>query len=154
MKPDDPPPMKKARVTHDAARDMLRGVLEDGTTFEAYDPREMAELLFAAGVRHGHVSMPDWREGDIAPATGDKIALNFRLKQLGQAPERYAALHTVPVIERDGRPPYVRLADIPTPWQEAFRDALRGSACPAIKGEAECAYAWDWRDWLDGRFPH
>ncbi|WP_412548945.1 hypothetical protein Q2T91_16145 [Ralstonia pseudosolanacearum] len=41
-------------------------------------------LLFAVGVRHGYVSMPDWREGDIAPTTGDKIAPNQRLNQLGR----------------------------------------------------------------------
>lgn len=143
-----------ARVVHDIARGMLVGkVPATGETFEAYDPREMAELLFAAGVQPGHVSMPDWREGDIAPAAGVKVALNFRLRQLTQAPERRAALHAVPVIDREGRPPYVRLSDIPSPWRDTFRAALHGSACPAISGEDECAYAWDWRDWLDGRFP-
>ena len=57
------------------------------------------------------------------------------------------------MIERSGHPYYVRLADIPPPWQAAFRAALRGSACPAIEGEGECAYAWDWHDWLHGRLP-
>lgn len=147
--------MIQARVTYDPERDVLTGVvLESGMAFEVRDPREMAEWLFAAGVRHGDVSMPDWREGGMVPAAGDKIALNFRLNQLGLAAERLAALRTVPVIERNGRPFYVRLADIPAPWREAFRVTLRGSGCPAIDGEAECAYAWDWEDWLQGRFPH
>lgn len=60
----------------------------------------------------------------------------------------------VPVIERDGRPFAVRLADIPHPWQERFRSALRGSACPVIDSEGDCAYVWDWQDWLQGHFPH
>lgn len=56
-----------------------------GATLEAQDPRELAELLFATGVRHGYVSMPRWHDvGDVALATGDKIALNYRLNQLGR----------------------------------------------------------------------
>ncbi|WP_105511279.1 hypothetical protein [Paraburkholderia sp. BL21I4N1] len=129
-------------------------MLATGATFEARDGRELAELLFAAGVRHAHVSMPDWREGDTAPATGDKIALNFRLNQLGQAAERLAALHAVRVIEREGHPYYVRPADIPQPWRDQFRAALHGSGCPAIVGESECAHASDWSDWLRGNLPH
>src|SRR5258708_6349200 len=66
-----------------------------------------------------------------------------------------ALLASVPVIERDGRPDYVRLNDIPQPWQDTFRAALRGSACPLIDGEGEgdCAWAWDWKDWVEGTFP-
>lgn len=76
----------QARVVYDPVRDLLVAtVLATGAMLEARDPRELAELLFAVGVRHGHVSMPDWREGDIAPAGGHKIALNHRLNQLGQA---------------------------------------------------------------------
>ncbi|MBW5287882.1 hypothetical protein [Burkholderia gladioli] len=79
-------PTIQARVVYDPVRDLLVGtVLATGATLEARDARELAELLFSAGVRHGHVSMPDWREGDTAPATGDKIALNHRLNQLGRA---------------------------------------------------------------------
>lgn len=75
-----------ARVVYDPVRDLLVGtVLTSGTTLEARDAHELADLLFAAGVRHGDVSMPDWREGDIAPTASDKIALNHRLNQLGHA---------------------------------------------------------------------
>ncbi|QTO47447.1 MULTISPECIES: hypothetical protein [Burkholderia cepacia complex] len=78
-----------ARVVFDPQRDLLVGtVLATGATFETCDPREMAELLFAAGVRHGYVSMPDWREGDIAPCVSEKIALNHRLNQLGRGIEK------------------------------------------------------------------
>jgi len=74
-----------ARVVYDYPKDELIGtVLATGATFVTSDPKQMAEWLFAAGVRHGQVSMPDWREGDIAPATGDKIAINHRLVQLGR----------------------------------------------------------------------
>ncbi|WP_230459323.1 hypothetical protein [Burkholderia ubonensis] len=148
------PPSIQARVVYDPVRNLLIGtVLEAGTTIEAHDARTLAELLFAAGVRHGRVSMPDWREGSTAPATGDKIALNFRLNQLGQAAERLAAPRAVRVIEHEGRPYYVRLADVPQPWRDQFRAALRGSGCPVIAGEGECAYASDWSDWLRGSFP-
>lgn len=61
------------------------------------------------------------------------------------------ALRAVPVIERDGQPSYVRLLDIPPPFQGEFRDALRGSACPVIDGKGEYAWASDWADWLEGR---
>lgn len=64
-----------------------------------------------------------------------------------------AAPTDVPVIERNGRPFAIRLRDIPQPWQDRFRTALRGSACPVIGGEGHCAYVWDWQDWLQGRFP-
>jgi hypothetical protein len=74
---------KKARVVYDHEQRLLIGVVEDDSVYKAQDPRDLAELLFAAGVRHGYVYMPDWREGDIAPATGHKIALNHRLVQLG-----------------------------------------------------------------------
>lgn len=67
--------------------------------------------------------------------------------------DRLAMLRTVPVIERDGRPPYVRLLDIPPPFQSEFRTALRGSACPVIDGDGEYAWASDWIDWREGRFP-
>jgi len=78
-------PVCTARVVYDYPKDELVGtVLATGVTFVTRDPKQMAEWLFAAGVRHGQVSMPDWREGDIAPAGGDKIALNYRLNQLGR----------------------------------------------------------------------
>jgi hypothetical protein len=74
----------QARVVYDYPEDRLVGtVLATGETFATDDPRRMAEWLFAAGARHGRVLMPDWREGDISPPKGDKIALNYRLVQLG-----------------------------------------------------------------------
>ncbi|WP_429342609.1 hypothetical protein [Paraburkholderia sp. GAS42] len=59
----------------------------------------------------------------------------------------------VPVIERNGQPDYVCLNDIPQPWQDTFRAALHGSCCPVIDGVGECAWATDWKGWLEGRFP-
>jgi hypothetical protein len=53
-------------------------------TIACADPCELAERMFAHGARHGHVSMPDWREGDTAPAGGHRIAFNARLNQLGR----------------------------------------------------------------------
>ena len=77
--------MKAARVQFDPARGLLVGTFDDGVTIESADPCELAERMFAQGARHGHVSMPDWREGDTAPGGGDKIAFNARLNQLGPA---------------------------------------------------------------------
>jgi hypothetical protein len=53
---------------------MLVGTFDDGLTIESADPWELAERMFAAGARHGHVRMPDWREGDIAPTSGHETA--------------------------------------------------------------------------------
>ncbi|MGX7004902.1 hypothetical protein [Caballeronia sp. KNU42] len=74
-----------------------------------------------------------------------------------EAIARRGTCRAVPV--RDARPSYIRLSyirlsDIPPPWQDAFRAALRGSAAPLIEGEDDCAWAWDWTDWLQGRFPY
>jgi hypothetical protein len=76
--------MKPARVHFDPARGLLVGTFDDGVTIENADPRELANCMFAAGARHGHVAMPDWRAGETAPAAGEKIAFNHRLNQLGR----------------------------------------------------------------------
>ncbi|MFM0006264.1 hypothetical protein PQR57_35420 [Paraburkholderia dipogonis] len=68
--------------------------------------------------------------------------------------ERLALQQAVPVHANRDRPYYVCLSEIPAPWQDAFRAALSGSACPVIDGRGECAYDDDWTDWLQGRFPH
>jgi hypothetical protein len=81
----------QARVVYDPGSAMLVAtIFATGATLGAKEPRDLAELLFAAGVRHGRVSMPDEREGDIAPAAGDKIVLNHRLNELGQTAQRQA----------------------------------------------------------------
>jgi hypothetical protein len=66
---------------------------------------------------------------------------------------RLAMSRAVRVRERNGRPPYICLLDIPPPFQDEFRTALRGSACPVIDGGGEYAWASDWADWLEGRLP-
>ncbi|CAB3741316.1 hypothetical protein LMG24238_06745 [Paraburkholderia sediminicola] len=53
--------------------------------------------------------------------------------------ERLALRQAVPVHAQGGRPYYVCLGEIPARWQDAFRVALRGSACPVIDGRGECA---------------
>ena len=76
--------MITAHVRFDPARGLLVGTFDDGFIIESADPRELAERMYAHGARHGQVSMPDWREGDIAPTGGDKIAFHARLNQLGR----------------------------------------------------------------------
>jgi hypothetical protein len=67
--------------------------------------------------------------------------------------DRLTLQRIVPIIRREGRTPYVRLADIPEPWRGQFDHALTGSACPGYSDEGDCANAWDWTGWLAGSFP-
>lgn len=39
------------------------------------DPLGLADLLIAQGVRAENLRLPDWRDGDIAPSVGDRIAM-------------------------------------------------------------------------------
>lgn len=72
-------------------------------------------------------------------------------KELRKQPTLFReSLGTVPVIERDGRPFAVRLADIPEPHRTAFKRALNGQTIPVIEGEGDLAYAWDFADWVRG----
>ena len=68
--------------------------------------------------------------------------------------ERRALRHAVPVHAHRGRPYYVWLDEIPAPWQDAFRAALLGSACPVTDGRHECADERDGADGLQGRLRH
>ena len=61
---------------------------------------------------------------------------------------REELIAAVPVHERDGRPLYVILDDIPQPWRDQFWAALRGSQCPKVEGVERAAYAWDWQSWV------
>lgn len=47
---------------------------------------------------------------------------------------------------------YVRLSDIPEPYQTEFANDSYGSTCPLIDNEGECHYTWDWLKWLGFRF--
>lgn len=58
----------------------------------------------------------------------------------------------VPIHWHNGRPHFVRLAEIPEPWRSQFRHALIGSAQPALSGEGELAYASDWQQWIIGEW--
>ena len=61
---------------------------------------------------------------------------------------REELIAAVPVHERDGRPLYVILDDIPQPWRDQFWAALRGSQCPKVDGVERAAYVWDWQSWV------
>ena len=52
-----------------------------------------------------------------------------------------------PVHERDGRPLYVSLEDIPQPWRDQFWAALRGSSCPKVDGVDRVTEIWNQQSW-------
>lgn len=60
-------------------------------------------------------------------------------------------VNLVPVHEREGRPHYVDLSEIPQPWRDQFAVALLGSCCPVIDGIERAAFAWDWKCWVVGK---
>ncbi|KHK60178.1 hypothetical protein PI86_03990 [Burkholderia sp. A9] len=85
----------------------------------------------------------------VVPLTPDVLV--ELSKDLRKRPELFRkSLGTVPVIERNGRPFAVRLADIPEPHRTAFDRALTGSAVSVLDGEGDFAYAWDFADWVSG----
>ena len=54
--------------------------LSDGRVLRHPDTIALADLLLAAGVTADDVQMPDWREGDIAPMVGERIAIFHRMR--------------------------------------------------------------------------
>jgi hypothetical protein len=69
--------MDYVRVTLEG--DELVAVLPNGNALAHADAVRMAELLQMAGVSADQVRMPDWREGDSAPLSGQKAALLARM---------------------------------------------------------------------------
>lgn len=59
----------------------LVAVLPDGSTLAHADAVRLAELLQLEGVSADQVQMPDWREGDSAPLSGQKAALLARMRR-------------------------------------------------------------------------
>ncbi|MEJ2829968.1 MULTISPECIES: hypothetical protein [unclassified Lysobacter] len=60
----------------------------DGRELSADTAAAMADQLREAGIKADQVRMPDWREGDIAPHTEEKIEIFYRLRQweMGRQP--------------------------------------------------------------------
>lgn len=58
----------------------------------------------------------------------------------------------VPIREFRGRPFYVRIRDIPAPWDAQFSRALYGANCPGFADEGPCAHSHDWESWVNGRW--
>ena len=56
---------------------------------------------------------------------------------------------SVPIRERNGRPFFVAMEDIPQPWRTQFMQAMIGSAVPPFAEMGECAFVWDWKEWLE-----
>ncbi len=63
----------------------------------------------------------------------------------------WPAAINVPVRRSEDGLAYVRFADIPLVARAAFVERMHGSTRPLIPGESDCAYAWDFRDFLAGR---
>ena len=53
-----------------------------------------------------------------------------------------------------GKVPYVRKSEIPEPARTFFWRSMENSSRPMVESDADpenCAYHWDWEDFLDGR---
>lgn len=84
------------------------------------------------------------------------LAARAICKSLGgseRLPRRPAPL-SVPV-HHDGSVAYVRMSEIPEPARSAFDRRMLGATVPAIPGEKDCVYAWDWESFISpGRRRH
>jgi hypothetical protein len=63
---------------------------------------------------------------------------------------------TVPevLVHHVGNVPYVRKSEIPEPARTLFWRNMENSSKPMVESDADpenCAYLWDWEDFLDGR---
>jgi len=70
-------------VTITSESGQLIAHLSGGRVVSHHDAVALAELLLAAGISADDVQMPDWREGDSAPSTGQRIAIFQRMRQGG-----------------------------------------------------------------------
>lgn len=61
--------------------DVFVAQIFDGRQILHKDAEELAVLLLAAGVSVDHVLIPDWRIGDAALTTGQKIAILGRMRR-------------------------------------------------------------------------
>lgn len=66
---------------------------------------------------------------------------------------REELLEAVPIHNYQGLPYFVVVAEIPEPWQKQFARALYGSTCPAFPEYQQCAFVWDWKNWVKGKGP-
>ncbi|CAN7465165.1 hypothetical protein [Paraburkholderia hospita] len=140
-----------ARIAFDPQRSGFVATVEYIWTLVSDSPPQLGYWLYDAGVPSGNVRMQCEGESQV-PENSQRVILE-RMRHEELRGERGAALRGVPVQRPESGPPYVRLADIPAPWQSQFRAALRGSACPVAEGARDCAYWSDWIDWIEGRFP-
>lgn len=68
--------------------EQLVAMIDDGREFTDSSAYVLANQLHKAGVTADEVLFPDWREGDIAPGTGQKIRIFhcLRLWARGEEP--------------------------------------------------------------------
>jgi len=65
---------------------------------------------------------------------------------------RKQLLAAVPAHEHNGTPYFVRLSEIPEPWRTQMKKEVILCAQPAIEDERGLYYAWDFEDWVCGRW--
>lgn len=63
-------------------------------------------------------------------------------------PRRPAPLRVPVHTDAESGIRYVRMADISEPARAAFDRRMLGATVPAIPGEKDCVYAWDWESFI------
>lgn len=60
-------------------------------------------------------------------------------------------IERVPIREDKSGLRYIRFVDIPEPTRTLFENNMKYSTVPVLEGEGDCAYEWDWTDFVGGR---
>lgn len=74
---DLPGHVNLAAVTNESGELVAR--LSGGRELRHRDAEALADLLLAEGIIADDLRMPDWRAGDIAPGTGERVAIFSRM---------------------------------------------------------------------------
>jgi hypothetical protein len=115
-----------------------------------YDVHVISDDL--EGVRHAVLKRYPRRASSVWDIVLRGICRTLTLHE--RLPKRPPPLsRIVPVRTPKTGIPYVRMMDIPEPARTAFAGNMARSTRPVIEEEADtldCAYLWDFRDWLAG----
>ena len=78
------------------------------------------------------------------------VALRALVQRYWSSSHIRKVVPVAPKIYQDGRTPYIRIGELPEPAQSAFARNVARSSRPYLPGVRDAAFAWDWRDFLDG----